>query len=94
MVAVPVLVLYDVINIVLVICPQTEGAELSLALVVTAFRIITLEFALLLAAKVATLAQVEVVVEGRQQHLEIGGERELPKWVKSVRVHVKLMEPL
>ena len=53
MVAVPVLVLYDVIYIVLVICSQTESAELSLALIVTAFRIITLEFALLLAALVA-----------------------------------------
>lgn len=58
MVAVPILVLYDVIYIVLVICPQTEGAELSLALVVTAFRIITLEFALFLAALVAALARV------------------------------------
>lgn len=74
MMAVPILILYDVIDIVFVICPQAEGAELTLAFVVTAFRVKAFELTLFLAAMVAALARVEVIVEGWQQNLEIGGQ--------------------
>ena len=58
MMAVPVLIFHDVVDIVLVIGPETEGAEFALAFVVNALRIL--------------LNTIEALVKIGEKSLEVG----------------------
>ena len=74
MMAVPVLVFHDVVDIVLVIGSKTEGAELTLAFVVDALLLL--------------LSNVETLVQVGEKSLKFRSELLLTVRIEYVRIYV------
>ena len=94
MVAMPVLVLQDIIDIIFVIGSQAESTVLPLAFVIHRLCFTRLAFGLLLASLVASQIWVEVVVKCWEQLFKVSCQRELFQRIKCIRINVKVLKPV
>lgn len=79
MVAVPILVFHDIVDVVLIIGSETESAELTLALVVDALLLL--------------LTHVQALIEVGEKSLKVSSELLLAVRVEHVGIDVKLLQP-
>jgi len=96
-VAMPVLVLHDFIDVVFIVGAQTERTELPLALIINVGAVI-MSFSLSTALALTCLhwtcsSLVKLGIQVWKQYFNVSGKLGLTEWVQLVRIDIKVLNP-